>query len=139
MGAASVLLSTARVWPIPLAGIFTFCFPFAVLSVLPVHQRLSSAKREGPREGGSESEESKHPGALPTLVPKQEVGGASAEMAGRSLSDGGCPKSRGPGSVYDRGLGWVRPSWARSLRLDSWNQVSQEPGGGRGWGKRKPS
>lgn len=57
--------------------------------VLPIHQRLSSAKREGPREGGSEPEESKHPGALPRLVPKQEVGGASAEMAGRLLSDQG--------------------------------------------------
>lgn len=89
VGAASVLLSTARVWPIPLAGIFTFCFPSAVLSVLPIHQRLSSAKREGPREGGSEPKEAKHPGALPPLVPKQEGGGALAELAGRLLSDQG--------------------------------------------------
>ena len=68
----------------PLASIFTFCFPLAIMSV---HQRLGSAKREGPREGGSEPEEAKHPGALPPLVPKQEGGGTLAEMAGRSLSD----------------------------------------------------
>lgn len=50
-----------------------------------------------------------------------------------------CPKSRGPGSVYDRGLGWVRPSWARSLRLDSRNQVSQEPGRRKRMEKKKTS
>lgn len=51
-------------------------------------QKLSSAKREGPGEGGSEPPGSKaprgpsHPGALlPPPVPKQEGGRASAEPA----------------------------------------------------------
>ena len=50
-----------------------------------------------------------------------------------------CPKSKGPGSVYDRGLGWIRPSWARRLCLDSPNQVSQEPGRRKRMEKKKTS
>ncbi|XP_027821509.1 DNA dC-_dU-editing enzyme APOBEC-3F isoform X2 [Ovis aries] len=89
---------------------------------MSVHQRLGSAKREGPREGGSEPEEAKHPGALPPLVPKQEGVGPWLRWLGGRFQIRRCPKSKGPGSVYDGGLGWIRPSWARRLCLDSPNQ-----------------
>ena len=92
VGAASVLLSTARVWPIPLAGIFTFCFPSAVLSVLPIHHRLSSAKREGPREGGSEPKEAKHPRGQ-----NRKGAGPRLSWLGGCFQIRGCPKSMGPG------------------------------------------
>uniref|UniRef100_A0A671DSA2 Uncharacterized protein n=1 Tax=Rhinolophus ferrumequinum TaxID=59479 RepID=A0A671DSA2_RHIFE len=78
----------------PLSALTTFTFPLQSQWVLLhrgvcLHQRSSSAQREGPgKRGGGCDPEQTLTRALTSLGPKQEVGGASAERAGRCLDKG---------------------------------------------------